>query len=111
MKEETPALLVSDQMDSFVALAPALERESIRTIRVRSCEDALQALTGANPPHLIFTDTAFCNGTCQDAVALAARACKPVSVIVASRLNDIRLYIEAMECGAFAFIVPPFKEG
>ena len=39
---------------------------------------------------------------------LAGRASQPVNVIVVTRVMDTKLYLEALEGGAFDFIVPPF---
>ncbi len=33
----------------------------------------------------------------------------PVNVIVVSRLADVRLYVDALQNGAFDFISPPFE--
>ncbi len=65
-------------------------------------------LKGSSVPHLIFTDTALPDGTWADVLSLAADTIEPANVIVVSRIVDIKLYIEAIECGAFDFIVPPF---
>lgn len=39
---------------------------------------------------------------------LAAEAVEPTSITVVSRIVDIKLYLEGIECGAFDFVVPPF---
>ncbi len=40
---------------------------------------------------------------------LGARAPQAVRVIVVARVVNTRLYVEALEAGAFDFIVPPFE--
>ena len=65
-------------------------------------------LSGANPPHLIFTDTAP-EGLWADVLALASQAPQLVNVIAVSRWVDTRLYIKVIEAGAFDFLAPPFS--
>jgi FixJ family two-component response regulator len=58
---------------------------------------------------LIFTDSQLPDGTWADVVRLAGNARTPTSVIVVSRLVDVRFYLDALENGAFDFIAPPFE--
>jgi FixJ family two-component response regulator len=48
------------------------------------------------------------DGLWANVLALAAQAPQPVNVIVVARLVDTRLYVEAIEAGAFDFLAPPF---
>ncbi len=66
-------------------------------------------LEGPVPPLLVFTDRQLPDGTWRDIVRLAESAHAPTSVIVVSRLTDVRLYVDAIEQGAYDFIVPPFE--
>jgi DNA-binding NtrC family response regulator len=108
MQERLSALLVHQQPEPLRALALALERQGVETARAQSCREARRILSGANPPHLVFTDTALPDGLWGDVLALAAQAPQPVNVIVVARLVDTRLYVEAIEAGAFDFLAPPF---
>jgi DNA-binding NtrC family response regulator len=108
MKQSISALVVYQGSGPLSILHRYLESLSIRTVHVQSCGEVWQALTGTNPPHLVFTDTTLADGTWADVTAIAAKAARAVEVIVVSRLVDTRLYIEAIEAGAFDFIVPPF---
>jgi len=108
MKEIISALVVYHRSGPLCALQQCLESLSIRTVHAQSCGEVWQALTGMNPPHLVFTDTTLADGTWADVTALAAKAAMAVDVIVVSRLVDTRLYVDAIEAGAFDFIVPPF---
>jgi len=108
MRERVSALLVHQQREPLRSLRLALERQAVETARAQNCQEAWRILSGANPPHLIFTDTALPDGLWKDVLALAAQAPQPVNVIVVARLVDTRLYIEAIEAGAFDFLAPPF---
>lgn len=108
MRERVSALLVHQQTEPLRSLRLALERQAVETARAQNCQEAWRILSGANPPHLVFTDTALPDGHWRDVVALAAQAPQPVNVIVVARLVDTRLYIETIETGAFDFLAPPF---
>jgi DNA-binding NtrC family response regulator len=104
MKETIAALLVHDRAGHLFPLKQVLDAQRVKITEARTCEEAARELAKANPPHLVFTDTAVPDGTCLDVLALAAKAPRPVHVIVASRAADMRLYLDAMEHGAFDFI-------
>jgi DNA-binding NtrC family response regulator len=103
------ALLLPDLTGPLRELKAALERQSVRTHVVGSCREAWRLLKGPSPPLLIFTESRLPDGTWSDLVRLAAQAPTPVSVIVVSRLVDVPFYLDALECGAFDFIVPPYQ--
>jgi DNA-binding NtrC family response regulator len=104
MKEDMSALLVHDHADHLFPVKQVLRTQQIKVIEARTCKDAAAEIGSAHPPHLVFTDTSLPDGTCLDVIRLARQASLPVNVIVASRIADLRLYIEAMEHGAFDFI-------
>lgn len=108
MRERLSALLIHQVAEPLRSLRLALERQGVETAQARNCEEAWRILGGANPPHLVFTDTAVADGLWADVLALAAQAAQPVNVIVVARLVDTRLYIAAIEAGAFDFLAPPF---
>ena len=110
MPEETKALLLHSRRDPLRALRQALERQGVTTVQARNCAEATHLLQGLEPPHLVFTDTQLPDGNWADAIRLARKAAAPVNVIVVSRLVDVRLYVEALEAGAFDFIAPPFED-
>ncbi len=57
---------------------------------------------------MVFTGTDFADGTWRDVLDLA-RASEPrAAVILTTRLEDMSLYLEAMDEDAFDYIVPPF---
>ena len=106
--EDPLALLVHDQDGPMGALKSALEGQAIPTCRARSCRAAADWLKSDNPPQVVFTDETLPDGMWADIVSTAASAHEPVGVIVVGRRLDRSLYGEAIQCGAFDFIVPPF---
>ena len=108
MREEIVALLVHDQAEHMQALATTLLDQGVRVYHVRTWQAAAHELKRANPPPLVFTDTVLRDGDWTDIVLLAGSASQPVNVIVVTRVMDTKLYLEALEGGAFDFIVPPF---
>ena len=108
MQEKLSALLVHWQPEPLRGLRLVLERQGLETARAQNCEEAQRILSHANPPPLVFTDTTLPDGLWADVLALAAQAAEPVNVIVVARLADTRLYVEAIEAGAYDFVAPPF---
>ena len=106
----TRALLLHDQEEPLSNLKAALEKQSVGTVRARSCAEALRILNQDNPPTVVFTDLSVSDGSWADALRLASQANLPVDLIIVSELVDVPLYIAAMESGAFDFMVPPFAE-
>jgi FixJ family two-component response regulator len=49
------------------------------------------------------------DGSWEDLVLMAAKAPAPINVIVVSEVVDIAFYLEALQVGAFDFIVPPMS--
>jgi len=87
----------------------ALECQGLHMTQVESCAQAKQMLGGLKLAPLVFTETELPDGTWADILAVAERAACPVNVVVVARVVDTRFYVEAMEAGAFDFIVPPFN--
>jgi len=102
-------LLLHHQSGPLRALRQALHTLAVRTREAQTCEEASRLLAESDPPELLFTDTQLPDGNWADVVCLAEKGSAPVNVIVVSRLVDVRLYIEALQAGAFDFIAPPFE--
>ena len=102
------ALLVHDQPHPLESLKPVLRDLSVETFSVRTCEEAERLITQTEP-QLVFTDTSLLDGSWADVVRIAEMACSPVDVIVVGAKEDIRLYLSALEGGAFDFVLPPFE--
>lgn len=108
MADDIRALLLHSYDVPGTALKRALEDQFIATEMAQSFTEATERISSLNPPHLVFTETDLPDGTWSDVVDLAARASRPVSVIVVSPVADIPLYIDVMERKAFDFITHSF---
>jgi DNA-binding NtrC family response regulator len=107
MQETIVALLVHDRPEPMGFVRRSLEDQLIETQSVRTCHEAHQILWGNRPPHLVLADPRLADGTWQDLIVSASEAPAPTNVIVVSAVVDIALYLEAIQRGAFDFIVPP----
>ena len=108
MAEDIRALLLHSYDVPGTALKRALEDQFIATEMAQSFTEATERISSSNPPHLVFTEADLPDGSWSDVVDLAARALRPVSVIVVSPVADIPLYIDVMERKAFDFITHSF---
>ena len=109
MQQRITALLVHDRPEPMGFIKRALECQFIETQSVRTCREAHQTLWGRQPPHLVLADARLPDGSWENVVLLAAGAPAPVNVIVVSEVVDIAFYLEAIQRGAFDFIVPPMS--
>jgi DNA-binding NtrC family response regulator len=109
MKESIRALLVQARHGTLDSLRLALEEQSIDVLSARTCAEAALALWADCPPHLVFTEIQLADGNWAEVLTLAAKASAPVNVIVVAPFVDIGFYVQAIERGAFDFIVPPLS--
>jgi DNA-binding NtrC family response regulator len=111
MPETITALLVHDGESCFQALELILREQGIKTRLARSCAEVSASLVQQGFPQLVFTSTGLCDGTWADVLNLASelKIHKSAEVIVVSDVLDQQLYLDAMENGAFDFIVRPFQ--
>jgi DNA-binding NtrC family response regulator len=109
MTEKISVVLVHNRREPLERLKPIVASQSIEARSVRTCGEALLLLWGKNPPQLVFTDMRLPDGTWADVVALAQKCQTAVNVIVVSQTENVKLYTEAMERGAFDFVIPPFQ--
>jgi len=103
---EITVLFVHEQAQHLARYEECLRIRNVQVAHVRNCQEASQALQQDSPPLLVFTDTRLSDGTFRDVLEVAAKAEKFVNVLVASKIGNITLYMEAMECGAFDFLTP-----
>jgi DNA-binding NtrC family response regulator len=109
MQERITALLVHNRPEPMGFIKRALECQFIETQSVSTCREAHQTLWGGKPPHLVLADPRLPDGSWEDVVVSASTAPAPVNVIVVSEMVDIALYLEAIQRGAFDFVVPPMS--
>jgi DNA-binding NarL/FixJ family response regulator len=110
MTKDILALLVFAESDSSQTLQRALQRQSVRTMRVRTCNEARQFMERETRPDIIFSDVSVADGTWADVLKMARKERTPAEVVVVSRLPNTKLYIEVMERGGFDFMAPPFAQ-
>jgi FixJ family two-component response regulator len=58
---------------------------------------------------MIFTTTSVSDGSWLDVIILKEKAGIPSNIIVVAQTPDVRLYLSALDAGAFEFLVPPFE--
>ena len=110
MKGTITALLVHDGEPYFRTLESILKGQGIASREARSCGEALALLTPTDAPQLVFADAELPDGTWVDVLNLTTTLTRnSAKVVVVSHLVDLKLYLNALESGAFDFIVPPFE--
>lgn len=108
MSARISALFVYHNSNALRALQGELEQQGVHVVHVPSRAQACRQLDRANPSPLVFTDTRLPDGTWADILALAGKAALPVNVIVVAGAVNTRLYVDAIEGGAFDFVSAPF---
>lgn len=104
------ALLVYDAEEPVRAAERILLDHGMVARRVRSCSAAHALLQESILPAVVLTDTSLPDGGWADVLKAACAARPSPPVIVVSRLVDIRLYLDALESGAYDFVVPPLTQ-
>ena len=110
MSERIFSILIHDQPRPFDSLREVLRDLSVETYSVESLEEA-RHLVPRTEPHILFTATSFADGSWVDVVSLTEQTEIPLNVIVVSAIKDVKLYITALERGAYDFVMPPFEHG
>jgi DNA-binding NtrC family response regulator len=109
MPEELSVLLVYDQDETVCGAERIFQSCRIRFKRARNCFEAREVLRGPAAPRVVVTDLALSDGDWTDILRAANAAPAKTPVIVASRLLDIKLYLDVLDSGAHDFVVPPFS--
>lgn len=108
MQDQVFALLVHNRPETFESLKEALRHLSVDTRSVDTCREA-EALLRQCAPHLIFADVSLPDGAWKGVLKLAEEADVPLNVIAVGAIPNSRVYLSAMEQGAFDFVAPPFE--
>jgi response regulator of citrate/malate metabolism len=95
----------SQAADLASTLAAAAQ---IRILRANSLDNAKARLL-ATKARVILVDVSFEKGEWEDAVRMAARLPLRVALVLVSRFVDHRLWIDALEGGAYDVIFEPFQ--
>lgn len=105
------ALAVAREKDHcFQELKTALKKQQVEIYSAKSCEEVARLLDQTHP-ELVFTAKLLEDGTWRDIIRLSENVSVPSNVVVVAETKDIRIYVLAMDNGAFDFILPPFEEG
>ena len=88
--------------------AALVEPEGIRLCHATRLEDA-EAWLRFSGSHVLLTDCTFRGGDWRDALNMAFQQNVPIAVIVAARLVDDQLWLEAVQRGAYDLVQKPFK--
>lgn len=110
MEQQTWALVVNDDADMLWHLQDVLEQQRVQVQCARNVKEALAALASGATAEIIFTGSSFSDGTWRDVLTMAQAADPPSAVVLVTRVEDIRTYLDAMSEGACDYIVPPFSE-
>lgn len=102
-------ILLSGGGEPMSVLGRVLDSSPLEIRRLTTCPEAVQELVGRRVASVIFTDVRLPDGDWRQVLHLARHASVPIEVILVSRIVDVRLYLDALEAGAFDFVVPPFS--
>ncbi len=108
MRDHLFALVVKGEPELFESLHSTLKELSILSYTVQTRLEAARLLAQTEP-QLVFTATSFQDGNWLDVLGLVEKAGVTSNVIVVAARGDLKLYLSAMDRGAFDFIVPPFE--
>lgn len=102
------ALLVGKQDGCLPKLRQCLEELGMKTTHVERPNEIRSRLQKPDAPEVVFAHTEPADETWSEVLA-ATRQSGTQPVILASRVLDDRKYLDALEHGAFDFVVPPFR--
>ncbi|MGH9453514.1 MAG: response regulator [Terriglobia bacterium] len=108
MNTSYSALIVSAQDGVYLPLAECLQGDLVHTLRARTCREARSLLQQCTP-RVLFTDTSLPDGSWTDVLNLATGQSGNIPVILVSRFDDMELYLQAIERGAFDFMSLPLS--
>lgn len=118
MNRRPLALIAHRDLRSQARLQSLLQRRGFFSRCVQSCLDVRAALSSRRLPSVIFTGTSLTDGTWRDVLALARAARPPIDVVLTADeigpyldADGTRFYLDAMEQGAFDFVVSPVDAG
>ena len=105
MQSQPQVLVVTSDPDRSRVLSSLLVACGLEFVAKSSIREASVFLAQSSVP-LVFCENELPDGGFGDLLQAISPARIPL--VVASRIADTRLYIEAMSRGAFDFIAPPF---
>ena len=101
-------LLASSDRQGRAELAKIVAECGVQPLTASSVEE-VRALLLQGPIQLIFCQDDLPDGGFREILRLA-KAARPIAqVVVSCRWGELEEYLEAMQLGAFDFIVPPYR--
>lgn len=108
--ENLPRIILVSGDDSLMPeLSRVLHPCPLEIRSVKSCQEAAYEVGRCGTADVIFTDSQLPDGDWKHVLQLSRGAAARSVVILASRFVDVRLYLDALEAGAFDYVVPPFN--
>lgn len=108
-------LIAHEDANVQAQLQAVLEVQGAQARYARTCAEVRAALGSRRVPDIIFAGIDFPDGSWEDVLAMARAARRPVEVILTMAgvgpyldVDDTKIYLDAMNRGAFDFVVPPF---
>ena len=109
MATQAPILLLYTWPEPVMKLEAVLRDQYLPVDRALSCQEARDLLLQTKTPRVLFTDSILQDGTWRNVLEMARNAPASTAVVVVDRLGDTSAYLDAMEGGAFDFLIPPFQ--
>ena len=107
--EELPRIILVSGDDMLLAeLSRVLDPCPLEIRTLKSCLDAANEIGRCSTASVIFADIQLPDGGWKHVLQLAREASARAEVILVARFVDVRVYLDALEAGAFDFVVPPF---
>lgn len=108
--EDLPRImLVSSGNELMPGITRALDPCPLEIHHLQNCRQAAREIGRCSTAQVIFTDVQLPDGDWKQVLGVARQPSARAEVIVVSRFVDVPLYLDALEAGAYDFIVPPFR--
>ena len=107
MQTKITALLIMGR-ERRLPLLEALESCEIDVLAVCDFNEARRLLETQPQVQVVLTDTTLPDGDWRSALEMVAEVHANVEVVVCSRLGGSRLWIDALEVGAYDLLVEPY---
>ena len=110
MARRIRALLVYDDTEPLQSLNLALQNLNVEVCRARTCQEARRVgEVESRSPDIIFADATLPDSSWKELLSLERELPARPKVVLVGRTENPRLYLQAMEDGAFDFVLPPFE--
>jgi len=107
MPPKIKAMLVMAQ-ERRLPLLDMLEFCGIEVLLVCDCNEARRMLESRPPVQVVVTDTALLDGDWRRVLEIVVRGRRKIEVVVCSRLDDHKLWLDVLEQGGYDVLVEPF---